>query len=138
MESIIKRFAMTAAVVLFAAAAGQLFADDVLLPPTGPDRQPSANEPTEAEIREILVQDSIDRYTGPCACPYHRKWNEKLFRFPNQFRKYPTVRCGADSEYVRPGGPTVFCYGSDVPAAMVEAYREHLRSTFLTEPRPQF
>lgn len=97
-----------------------------------------ADEPTDAEIRDQLVQDSIARYTGSCACPYHDKWNEKLFRSPNNFRDHPTRKCGSDSEYVRPGGTTVFCYGSDVPAELIAARREHLQSTFLTEPQPKF
>ena len=107
---------------------------------TGPNTQAliEQGEPGDADIRRILVKESIDRYTGSCACPYSRKFNEKLFRFPNQFRDHPMVRCGEDSEYIRPGGPTVFCYPSDVPIEMVEAYREHLRSTFLTEPQPKF
>lgn len=115
-----------------------LKAQDVLRSPS--DAGPAAidDEPSEAEIRGLLVKESITRYTGSCACPYHRKWNEKIFRFPNNSRYRPTVRCGNDSEYIRPGGPTVFCYGSDVPVEMVEAYREHLRSTFLTEPVPKF
>ena len=114
-----------------------LKAQDVLLSPST-DPAVEDDEPSDAEIRGLLVQESIIRYTGSCACPYHRKWNEKIFRFPNNFRNHPTVRCGNSSEYIRPGGPTVFCYGYDVPVEMVEAYREHLRSTFLTEPLPKF
>lgn len=129
---------MAAALVLLAGLAGPSLYADVLQSSDDAKPQATVEEPSDAEIRELLVQDSITRYTGTCACPYHRKWNEKLFRFPNKFRNYPTVRCGTDSEYIRPGGPTVFCYGSDVPAQLVEAYREHLRSTFLTEPLPQF
>ena len=133
-----KRAAMAATLAVLAGVAGTSLQADVLQSPVGPGAQSPTEEPTDAEIRDILIRDSIDRYTGPCACPYHRKWNEKLFQFPNDFRGHPTVRCGTESEYVRPGGPTVFCFGSDVPAEMVDAYREHLRSTFLTEPRPQF
>ena len=110
---------------------------DVLRTPVEPGSE-VVEEPSDAEIRDLLVQDSINRYTGNCACPYHQKWNEKLFRFPNSFRDHPTVKCGTNSEYIRPGGPTVLCYGSDVTAEMVNAYREHLRSTFLTEPLPKF
>lgn len=124
--------------VVLAGALTPGFAADVLDTPTDPDRLPQSNEPTDAEIRDLLVQQSIERYTGVCACPYHSKWNDTLFVFPNEFRQHPTVRCGNDSEYVRPGGPTVYCYPADVPAEMVEAYREHLRATFLTEPMPQF
>ena len=117
---------------------GSLAAEDILRAPHPIAPEEQTDEPSDAEIREVLVQDSIDRYTGSCACPYHRKFNEKLFRFPNNFRDRPTVKCGESSEYLRPGGPTVFCYPSDVPAEMVAEYREHLRSTFLSEPTPDF
>lgn len=127
----------TSLLILAIAAGSTLYAQS-LPPPPGSETQTAPDEPSDAEIRDIIVKESIERYTGSCACPYHRKWNEKLFRFPNQFRDHPTVRCGDDSEYVRPGGPTVFCYPYDVPPEMVEAYREHLRSTFLTEPQPKF
>ena len=135
-----KQRAVAATLLLLAAAiAGHSLAGDVLQTPAESESEANIDEPSDAEIRDLLVQESIDRYTGPCACPYHQKWNRRLFEFPNRFRnRYPTVRCGDDSEYIRPGGPTVFCYGSDVPAEMVEAYREHLRSTFLTEPSPKF
>ena len=140
MEIASKRGALAAALLVLAAGvAGHSLAADVLQTPTESGPQADIDEPSDAEIRDILVQESIDRYTGPCACPYHQKWNRRLFEFPNRFRnRYPTVKCGDDSEYIRPGGPTVFCYGSDVPAEMVEAHREHLRSTFLTEPAPKF
>ncbi|NNE83994.1 MAG: hypothetical protein HKN28_08500 [Alphaproteobacteria bacterium] len=138
MGSTSKRMAIAATLVIMAGAAGHTLSADALFNPENPESPAAIDEPTEAEIRDILVQDSIRRYTGPCACPYHRKFNEKLFRFPNNFRDHPLVRCGTDSEYIRPGGPTVFCFGSDVPSELVAAYREHLRSTFLTEPLPKF
>lgn len=148
MEGTTKRGAAAAALVLLAGSVGPSLYADVLQSPAEAVPQIDTEEPSDAEIRELLVQESIARYSvgrstddsniGTCACPYHQKWNEKLFWFPNNFRNYPTIRCGTDSEYVRPGGPTVFCYGSDVPAEMVDAYREHLRSTFLTEPLPRF
>ena len=130
--------AAAALLILLAGAAGHALYAEVLQAPAEPGPQSDTEKPTDADIRDLLVKDSITRYTGSCACPYHRKWNEKLFIFPNNFRNHPTIRCGINSEYIRPGGPTVFCYGSDVPLEMVEAYREHLRSTFLTEPPPKF
>jgi hypothetical protein len=50
-------------------------------------------------------------------------------------------KCGDSSGYIRLGGPTLICNPSDVPAELVQDYRErqeNLRSTFLTEPTPQF
>ena len=124
--------------VLLAGTAGHTLYADGLQTTPDPDIPTEVDEPTDAEIRDLLVKESINRYTGPCACPYHQKFNEKLFRFPNNFRDHPMVRCGTDSAYVRPGGPAVMCYGSDVPAELVEAYRERLKATFLTEPLPKF
>lgn len=134
----LKSAAMAAAFGIIAGAVLPVSAGDILDAPSDFDRPAQIDEPTDAELRDLLVQQSIARYTGACACPYHRKWNETLFMFPNAFRQYPTVRCGDDSEYIRPGGPTVFCYPADVPAELVEEYREHLRATFLTEPTPRF
>ncbi|NQU57949.1 MAG: hypothetical protein HQ513_12005, partial [Rhodospirillales bacterium] len=112
---------MATTLVLLTGLAGPSLYADVLQSPDDAEPQAIIEELSDAEIRELLVQDSIDRYSGghntgdsnigSCACPYHQKWNEKLFWFPNNFRNYPTVRCGTDSEYIRPGGPTVFCYG---------------------------
>ena len=140
MEIALKQGAFAATILLLAAGvAGHSLAADVLRPPADSESQTTTDEPSDADIRDLLVKESIDRYTGRCACPYHRKFNERLFEFSNRFRsRYPMVKCGDSSEYIRPGGPTVFCYGSDVPAEMVEAYHQHLRSTFLTEPQPQF
>jgi hypothetical protein len=138
MGSTAKRTAIVAVLVLLAGTAPHTLNADALFTPDYPDSPPAIDEPTEAEIRDILVRESIARYRGSCACPYHRKFNEKLFRFPNNFRDHPLVKCGTDSEYIRPGGPTIYCFGTDVPAELVAAYREHLRSTFLTEPIPKF
>ena len=130
--------AVAAVIALLAGGAWHSLYADALLSPGDFDQPAITEEPTDAEIRDLLVKESIARHTGPCACPYHRKWNERLFWFPTKFRRRPTVRCGDYSEYVRPGGPTVLCFGSDVPADLVEAYRERLRTTFLTEQLPQF
>lgn len=129
---------MVLALVIIATAVGHSASPDQLRPHPESETPTDPDQLTDTEIRDLLVRESIARYTGPCACPYHHKWNEKLFRFPNRFRNHPTLRCGSDSEYLRPGGPTVFCFGSDVPQDQVEAYRAHLRSTFLTEPMPKF
>jgi hypothetical protein len=139
MVNALKGGAVAVTLLLVAAGvAGHSLAEDVLRAQADSEAETNSDEPSDAEIRDLLVQESIDRYTGTCACPYHRKFNERLFQFRTKFRRYPKVTCGDDSEYIRPAGPTVFCFGSDVPAEMVESYREHLRSTFLTEPTPKF
>ena len=64
---------------------------------------------TDAEIRQILVNQSIARYSGSCACPYNTDRGGR--------------RCGGRSAYSRPGGASPLCYPTDVSAAAAEAYR---------------
>ena len=64
---------------------------------------------TDAEIRERLVQESIDTYPGSCPCPYSTMRNGR--------------RCGGRSAYSRPGGRAPLCYPDDVSSAMIDAYR---------------
>ena len=65
--------------------------------------------PTDAEIRQILVRQSVARYSGSCACPYNTDRGGR--------------RCGRRSAYSRPGGASPLCYPSDVTDAAVAAYR---------------
>jgi len=65
---------------------------------------------SDARIREILIQESIDAYPGNCPCPYSRARNGSL--------------CGRRSAYSRPGGEAPLCYAKDVSAEMVRAYRD--------------
>ena len=64
---------------------------------------------TDAEIRRILIRQSIARYSGSCPCPYN---SDRAGR-----------RCGGRSAYSRPGGASPLCYPSDVSDGAVEAYR---------------
>jgi hypothetical protein len=71
-----------------------------------------AHRMTDAQIKTLIIQESIDSYPGPCACPYQRARNGS--------------RCGGRSAYNRPGGYAPLCYASDVSATMVSEYRvEH-------------
>lgn len=74
------------------------------------DTRPSAPRRSDAQIRRILIQESIDSYYGSCPCPYHA---DRAGR-----------SCGRRSAYTRPGGAAPLCYASDVSAGMVRAYRE--------------
>ena len=65
---------------------------------------------TDVEIRQILIQESINSYPGNCPCPYNKASNGS--------------RCGKRSAYSRPGGAEPLCYQSDVTDAMVNKYRE--------------
>jgi hypothetical protein len=68
---------------------------------------------TAAAIAAIIVQASRDQYHAggrPCACPDDTMRNGRA--------------CGGRSAYSRPGGAAPLCYPSDVPAAMIQSYRQ--------------
>ena len=65
--------------------------------------------PSDAEIRRILVRQSISRYSGSCPCPYN---TDRAAR-----------RCGRRSAYSKPGGASPLCYPGDVSDRAVAAYR---------------
>ncbi len=64
---------------------------------------------TDAQIRELIIQQSTDRYAGECACPYSLTADGRS--------------CGKRSAYTRQGGSSLFCYARDVSDAMVRRYR---------------
>lgn len=68
---------------------------------------------TDHEIRRILVNQSVARYSGSCPCPYNTDRGGR--------------RCGGRSAYSRPGGASPLCYPSDVSDSAVEAYRARTR-----------
>ena len=71
--------------------------------------QPALAALTDAQIRQLIIQESIDSYPGNCPCPYN---TDRAGR-----------RCGARSAYNRPGGYAPKCFASDVSAAEVAEYR---------------
>lgn len=71
--------------------------------------QAEAAVAVDAQIREILVEQSIRSYSGNCPCPYNSASNGS--------------RCGGRSAYSRPGGASPLCYAEDVTAEMVRRYR---------------
>lgn len=64
---------------------------------------------TDAEIRQLLIRESIASYSGNCACPYHADRAGRA--------------CGRRSAYVRAGGATVLCYPGDISVAEVRRAR---------------
>jgi hypothetical protein len=70
----------------------------------------AAEQLTDDQIRQVLVEQSIRNYSGNCPCPYNTMRNGR--------------RCGGNSAYSRPGGASPLCYPSDVSDAMVEDYRQ--------------
>ena len=65
---------------------------------------------SDAQIRQILIDESIAAYSGNCPCPYSTARNGS--------------RCGRRSAYSREGGEAPLCYPKDVSAEMVLAYRD--------------
>lgn len=94
--------------------------EQVVRAEAGPEEIP------EEEVRDLLVKESIERY--------RERWGARQTYLRLQ-------KCGDDSGYIRQGGPTIICGPDDVPAELVQEYRarqEQQRSTFLTEPTPEF
>lgn len=72
-------------------------------------KEGKAKEPSDAQIRQILIDDSIASYSGNCPCPYSTMRNGRS--------------CGRRSAYSREGGAAPLCYPKDVTDEMVQAYR---------------
>ena len=68
---------------------------------------------TDAEIRQMIIQESIYQYRGNCPCPYNVARNGSS--------------CGARSAYSRPGGASPICYPADISQEMVNQYRQRLK-----------
>ena len=80
------------------------------VPRTETETEPTASDAkTDDDIRKLLVENSIARYSGNCPCPYNV---DRAGR-----------RCGKRSAYSRPGGASPLCYTSDVSDRMVDGYR---------------
>ena len=70
----------------------------------------SKKRPSDAQIKQLLIDESIAAYSGNCPCPYSTMSNGR--------------KCGRRSAYSREGGEAPLCYAKDVTAEMVQAYRE--------------
>jgi hypothetical protein len=92
-----------------------------MLEPTAAAAPPSAAETraeksqekkrlSDAQIKKLLIDESIAAYDGNCPCPYSRARNGS--------------RCGRRSAYSREGGAEPLCYPGDVTADMVQSYRD--------------
>ena len=66
-------------------------------------------ELSDAQIRQMIIQQSIAQYPGVCACPYSVARNGSL--------------CGGRSAYSKPGGYSPLCYPQDVSDDMVRKYK---------------
>ncbi len=69
-----------------------------------------AQAQTDADIRKLIIRESIASYPGNCPCPFDRARNGS--------------RCGERSAYSRPGGYSPLCYDRDITNEMVFDYRK--------------
>lgn len=67
-----------------------------------------AKQNTES-IKQKIIQQSIDSYSGNCPCPYNTARNGS--------------RCGKRSAYNRAGGYAPLCYPEDVSDRMVREFK---------------
>jgi hypothetical protein len=65
---------------------------------------------TDAQIKQVLIDESIAAYAGNCPCPYNTDRRGRS--------------CGRRSAYSREGGESPLCYPKDVTREMVQAYRD--------------
>jgi hypothetical protein len=70
---------------------------------------------SDAEIRQLMIRESLAAYPGPCPCPYNTMRNGR--------------HCGNFSAYSKPGGRSPLCYAEDVSQKMVDDYRQSHRLT---------
>lgn len=80
------------------------------IPPAQAEQENEESTLSDDEIREIMIRNSISRYSGSCACPYNSTRNGS--------------RCGKRSAYSKPGGASPLCYKSDISDKAVEKYRK--------------
>ena len=62
------------------------------------------------QIKQKIIQESIDEYPGNCPCPYNTASNGS--------------RCGKRSAYNRAGGYAPICYPEDVTTQMIRNYKK--------------
>ncbi|MES1186960.1 MAG: hypothetical protein ABUL60_24310 [Myxococcales bacterium] len=74
------------------------------------DKAAAKKRLSDAQVKKLLIEESIAAYDGNCPCPYSRARNGS--------------RCGRRSAYSREGGAAPLCFAADVSAEMVEAYRQ--------------
>ena len=74
-----------------------------------PGNAAAAGKLTDAQVKNKMINESIDNYSGSCPCPYNTARNGSS--------------CGGRSAYSRAGGYETICYPKDVTPAMIKEYR---------------
>ncbi|NCH83784.1 hypothetical protein EHI87_09115 [Cronobacter malonaticus] len=65
---------------------------------------------SDDQVKEQIIQESIDDYSGNCPCPYNTMRNGRA--------------CGGRSAWSREGGYSPICYKREVTAEMIREWRE--------------
>lgn len=73
---------------------------------------------SDETLRQQMIHESIEAYSGNCPCPYNTARNGS--------------RCGKRSAHSRPGGEAPLCYASDITPAAVRAYRDRHKAPTAT------
>lgn len=68
---------------------------------------------SDSEIKQLIIQNSINNYSGNCPCPYNQARNGS--------------KCGKRSAYSKPRGKSPYCYESDISKEQISAYRKRLK-----------
>src|SRR5262249_17588634 len=69
-----------------------------------------AKEPSDEQVKQLLIRQSQATYSGNCPCPYNTMRNGRA--------------CGGRSAYSRPGGQSPLCYPGDVTPEMIKQWRK--------------
>lgn len=70
-----------------------------------------AENNSDQQIVQNIINESIASYPGRCPCPYNRASNGSS--------------CGKRSAYSRAGGYAPFCYASDISPEMISSYKRN-------------
>lgn len=71
----------------------------------------AANEAlTDEQVKQRVIQESINSYSGNCPCPYNSASNGS--------------RCGGRSAHSRAGGARPICYEEEVTDEMIKKWRQ--------------
>lgn len=69
----------------------------------------ASGAPTDEEIKNLIIQESLNAYPGNCPCPYNRAANGS--------------KCGKRSAWSKAGGYTPICYPEEVTPQMIDEWR---------------
>jgi len=69
----------------------------------------AAAAPTDAQVAQAVIKESLDGYAGNCPCPYDIDRRGLV--------------CGRRSAYSRPGGYVPICYPAQISPAMIADFR---------------